>query len=76
VGEDILDEGVAVRIVVRVTDGMSLTAAMQKTFAEARARQRDFGAIALSARGELAWETTTDVILVAAHDGEKITLSI
>jgi len=76
VGEDILDEAVAARIVVRVTDGMNLKAAMQKTFAEARSRQRDFGAIALSASGELAWETTTDVILVAAHDGEKITLSI
>ncbi|MEN9206140.1 MAG: isoaspartyl peptidase/L-asparaginase [Thermostichales cyanobacterium SZTDM-1c_bins_54] len=76
VGEDILDEALAARIVVRVTDGMSLSAAMHRTFAEARSRQRDFGAIAIAASGEIAWETTTDVILVAAHDGEQIRLSL
>ncbi|GAB4213253.1 MAG: isoaspartyl peptidase/L-asparaginase [Synechococcales cyanobacterium] len=76
VGEDILDEGVATRIVVRVTDGLTLTEAVAKTFAEAKGRQRDFGAIAVSATGEIAWDTTTDLILVAAHDGHTIHLSL
>lgn len=76
VGEDILDEGLATRVVVRVEDGMSLQDAMDKTFAEARSRQRDFGAIALSRAGEIVWQTTTDVILVAYHDGEAIFTSV
>ncbi|MEO0853094.1 MAG: isoaspartyl peptidase/L-asparaginase, partial [Cyanobacteria bacterium J06648_11] len=76
VGEDILDEGLATRIVVRVEDGMSLQAAMNKTFAEAKSRQRDFGAIALSHTGEIVWATTTDVILVAHHDGDRVITSL
>lgn len=35
IGEDIMDECLAPRIVVRVTDGMSLKEAMQRSFAEA-----------------------------------------
>lgn len=76
VGEDILDEGLATRIVVRVEDGMTLQAAMDKTFAEAKSRQRDFGAIALSRSGEMSWSTTTDVILVAHYDGDRLVTSL
>ncbi|MDX2272543.1 MAG: isoaspartyl peptidase/L-asparaginase [Cyanobacteriota bacterium] len=76
VGEDILDEGLAVRIVVRVTDGMSLAEAVAKTFAEARSRQRAFGIIALAQNGDIAWDTTTDVLLAAYHDGQTTGLTI
>ena len=76
VGEDILDEGLATRIVVRVGDGFTLQAALEKSFAEARSRQREFGAIGISHTGEIGWNTTTDVLLAAYHDGDGITLTI
>jgi len=72
IGEDIIDECLAARIVVRVTDGMSLLDAMTRSFAEASDRQRDLGAIALDATGSISWGKTSDVILAAFHDGNKI----
>lgn len=72
IGEDIIDECLAARIVVRVTDGMSLQAAMKRTFAEAHKNQRDLGAIALDATGAIAWGKTSEVLLAAFHDGEHI----
>lgn len=72
IGEDILDECLAARIVVRVTDGMAIAAALEKTFAEATANERDFGAIALSHQGEIAWGKTSEVLIAAYHTGESI----
>ncbi len=72
VGEDILDEGLAVRIAVRVTDGMPLQEAVRRTFAEAESRQRDFGAICLDATGEIAWGKTSQVLFAAYHDGDRM----
>jgi len=72
IGEDIIDECLAARIVVRVTDGMSLNEAMQRTFKEASERNRDFGAIALDANGAIAWGKTSQALLAAYHTGEKI----
>jgi len=71
VGEDIIDECVAAKIVVRVTDGMSLQAAVDKSFEEAFSRNRDFGAICLDASGAIAWGKTTSVLFAAFHDGSK-----
>ncbi|BAY64152.1 asparaginase [Calothrix brevissima NIES-22] len=72
IGEDIIDECLAAKIVVRVTDGMSLQEAMQRSFAEADDNQRDFGAIALDATGAIAWGKTSQVLLAAYHDGYKL----
>ncbi|PSR15323.1 isoaspartyl peptidase [filamentous cyanobacterium CCP3] len=72
IGEDILDECLAARIVVRVTDGMDIGAAFAKSFAEAAERGRDFGAIALSHQGEIAWGKTSEVLIAAYHTGEGI----
>lgn len=72
IGEDIIDECLAARIVVRVTDGMSLLEAMKRSFTEASDRQRDLGAIALDASGAIAWGKTSDVILAAFHNGDSI----
>jgi L-asparaginase len=72
VGEDIIDEGLATRIVVRVTDGLSLQQAVDKSFDEARSRQRDFGAICLDACGAIAWGKTCAVLFAAYHDGNSI----
>ncbi|KGF73602.1 isoaspartyl peptidase [Neosynechococcus sphagnicola sy1] len=69
IGEDIIDECLAARIVVRVTDGLSLVAALERSFQEAQLRQRDFGAIALDATGAIAWGKTSEVLLAAYHTG-------
>jgi L-asparaginase len=72
VGEDILDEGFATRVVVRVTDGLSLQQAIEKSINEAKSRDRDFGAICLDATGAIAWGKTCPVLFAAYHDGEKM----
>lgn len=71
IGEDILDECLAAKIVTRVTDGQTLKAAFNKSFGEAQERQRDFGAIGIDATGAIAWGKTCDVILAAFHNGES-----
>ena len=72
IGEDIIDECLAARIVVRVTDGLSLQDAMQRSLAEAQQHNRDLGAIALDAMGAIAWGKTSEVLLAAFHNGEQI----
>ncbi|NES73689.1 MAG: isoaspartyl peptidase, partial [Okeania sp. SIO2D1] len=72
IGEDIIDECLAAKIVIRVTDGFSLKVAFERSFAEAHEHQRDLGAIAIDANGIIAWGKTCDVILAAFHDGQKI----
>jgi len=72
IGEDIIDECLAARIVVRVTDGLSLQAAFKRSLIEARQRQRDLGAIGIDATGEIAWGKTSQVLLAAYHDGKRI----
>lgn len=72
IGEDIIDECLAARIVVRVTDGLSLAEAMQLSFTEAKKRQRDLGAIAIDATGAIVWGKTCDILLAAYHNGEHM----
>lgn len=72
IGEDIIDECLAAKVVVRVTDGMSLQDAMQKSFTEAKKNNRDFGAIALDATGMISYGKTCEVLLAAYHNGENI----
>ncbi len=72
IGEDIMEECLAARIVIRVTDGLSLEAAMKRSFAEAQEHQRDFGAIAIDASGAISWGKTSEVLLAAYHNGEQI----
>ncbi len=72
IGEDIIDECLAAKIVIRVTDGFSIKAAFERSFAEAHKHNRDLGAIAIDANGIIAWGKTSDVILAAFHDGKEI----
>lgn len=69
IGEDILDECLAAKIVVRVTDGLSLRESLARSFAEAQSGNRDLGAIALDATGAIGWGKTSEVILAAFHNG-------
>ncbi len=72
IGEDIMDECLAARIVVRVTDGLSLVEAFERSFAESQQRQRDLGAIGIDATGALAWGKTSQILLAAYHTGEQM----
>ncbi|MEL6493650.1 MAG: isoaspartyl peptidase/L-asparaginase [Cyanobacteria bacterium J06623_7] len=72
IGEDIIEECLAAKVVIRVTDGMTLTTAMEKSMAESRSRDRDLGAIAIAADGTICWGKTSEVILAAYHNGDSI----
>ncbi len=72
IGEDILEECLAAKIVIRVTDGLTLQDSMLRSMTESRHRNRDLGAIAIAQNGAIAWGKTSDVLLAAYHDGEKI----
>ncbi|NEP01125.1 MAG: isoaspartyl peptidase [Symploca sp. SIO2E9] len=72
IGEDIIDECLAARIVVRVSDGLSLSESMQRSLQEAKDNQRDLGAIAIDAMGAIAWGKTCEVLLAAYHTGEQV----
>ena len=72
IGEHIMDECLAARIVIRVTDGLSLKAAFERSFAEADDRQRDFGAIGIDASGAIAIGKTSEIILGAFHNGTEM----
>ncbi|HBB30751.1 MAG TPA: isoaspartyl peptidase [Cyanobacteria bacterium UBA8803] len=72
IGEHIIDECLAAKIVVRVTDGLSLREAMARSFTEARENDRDFAAIALDYTGAIAYGKTSKTLLAAYHTGEQI----
>lgn len=72
IGEDIIEECLAAKIVIRVTDGLTLPEAMEKSMQESRSRNRDLGAIAISVDGTICWGKTSEVILAAYHDGTEI----
>ena len=72
IGEDIIDECFAARVVVRVSDGLTLEKALRRSMQECEERRRDLGAIALDASGAIAWGKTSEVLLAAYHNGEEI----
>jgi L-asparaginase len=72
IGEDIIDECLAAKIVIRVTDGLSFLQAFEKSFAEGSHNKRDFGAIGIDRTGTIAWGKTSEVLLAAYHTGERI----
>ncbi len=71
IGEDIIDEGLAIKIATRVRDGSSLENAFQRSFREVRGRGRKMGAIGLDGKGNVVWETTTETLLYAWQKGAK-----
>ena len=72
VGEHILDECLAARLVVRVNDGLSLGESFARSLGQAHARGRNLGAIGLDHRGHLAWGKTSDLLIAAYHDGRQV----
>lgn len=72
IGEHIIDECLAARIVVRVTDGLSLAGAFARSLRESHDNKRDLGAIGIESDGSIAWGKTSEVLLAAYHNGETI----
>lgn len=72
IGEDIIDECLAAKVVIRTGDGLSLSEAMRKSIAEALENKRDLGAISLDRSGNIVWGKTSEVLLAAYHDGKNI----
>jgi L-asparaginase len=58
--------------VIRVTDGLSLPQAMEKSMQEAKNHNGDLAAISLDHSGAIAWGKTCPILLGAYHTGEKI----
>jgi L-asparaginase len=72
IGEDIINECLAARIVVRVVDGIPLPKAFARSMQEAQQNRCDLGAIGLDAAGTIAWGKTSEILLAAYHTGDTI----
>jgi L-asparaginase len=64
-GEEIIEEGLAIKIAVRVRDGLTMERAFEKSFAEAASARRGMGAIGLDAEGRFSWAKTTPSLIYA-----------
>lgn len=69
-GEDIVDEALAARIVIRLEDGASLEEAVETTMDRADRRDRSFAAVAVDADGRMGWAKTTEALLGVGRDGD------
>ena len=72
VGEDIVSAALATKIVTRVTDGMPIVAAFQKSFNELKAIDGFAGAIGISAAGELFHLDSHPSMVFAWTDGQHL----
>ncbi len=72
VGEDIVSNATAAKIVTRVTDGMSLKQAFDKTFAELKPYDGFAGAIAIDKDGNIYHQDSHPSMVFASYDGETI----
>ncbi|MES3016739.1 MAG: isoaspartyl peptidase/L-asparaginase [Bacteroidota bacterium] len=70
VGEDIVSAGLSVKIVTRVTDGMSLEEASKKSFAELKPYDGFAGIIGISAAGEMFHCDSHPYMVWASFDKE------
>lgn len=71
VGEDIVSNATAAKIVVRVTDGMPLQEAVAKTFKELKEIDGFAGVIAIDKNGNIAHENSHPTMVFASFDGEN-----
>ena len=71
VGEDIVSNATAAKIVTRVTDGFTLERAFEKTFAELKPYDGFAGAIAIDKDGNIFHQDSHPSMVFASFDGEK-----
>jgi L-asparaginase len=74
VGEDIVSGAIAAKIVTRVTDGMTLQQACEKTFAELKPFDGFAGAIAIDKNGNIFHIDSHPTMVFASYDGETLTV--
>ena len=70
VGEDLVSNATAAKIVTRVTDGFSLGAAVEKTFVELHEIDGFAGIIAIDYHGNIAHQDSYPTMVFASFDGE------
>ena len=71
VGEDIVSGAIAAKIVARVTDGMQLSAATEKTLDELKSFEGFAGIIGISATGDIYHADTHPYMVWALHDDKS-----
>ena len=71
VGEDIVSNATAAKIVTRVTDGMTLQKAFEKTFQELKEIDGFAGAIAIDKDGNILHQDSYPTMVFASYDGEN-----
>lgn len=71
VGEDIVSNATAAKIVTRVTDGFSLDKAFEKTFAELKLYDGFAGAIGIDNKGNMFHQDSHPSMVYAWFDGEN-----
>lgn len=74
VGEDIVSGAVAAKIVTRVTDGMPIAKAFEKTFRELRPFDGFAGAIAIDSKGNIFHQDSHPSMVFASFDGKNLTV--
>jgi L-asparaginase len=72
VGEDIVSGAIASKIATRVTDGITLQQACEKTFAELKPFDGFAGAIAIDKKGNVFHIDSHPTMVFASYDGEKL----
>ena len=72
VGEDIVSNATAAKIVTRVTDGFSLQDAFTKTFKELKPYDGFAGAIAIDNNGNICHQDSHPNMVYASFDGKKL----
>ena len=71
VGEDIVSNATAAKIVTRVTDGMNLQQAFEKTFSELKEVGGFAGAISIDRKGNIYHQDSEPTMVFASFDGEN-----
>ncbi len=74
VGEDIVSNATAAKIVTRVTDGMNLKTAFDRTFEELKAVDGFAGAIAVDHNGNVYHQDSYPTMVFASFDGTEFTV--
>jgi L-asparaginase len=72
VGEDIVSNATAAKIVTRVTDGFSIEKAFEKTFNELKPYDGFAGAIAIDINGNIFHQDSHPSMVFASFDGENV----
>jgi L-asparaginase len=72
VGEDIVSNATAAKIVTRVTDGMPIADAFAKTFNELKPYDGFAGAIAIDSQGNFFHQDSHPSMVFASFDGENL----